>query len=178
MSPFYYEHSEDMSNETAYEAYFEIAHKESCVDSCEDSGQTFGLWNLPTRQVLSIDEQDDLWQQRLRDEKREDHQNVAFSKNIFRMAALAAARARIGRTVDEQRNLFHEKSRVFALDSSKARAPLPVEVGSLTLRQFAFQRSQTVSMPTAPVVAPVSMAVPVVLIPFVESGCGAMFEIL
>lgn len=180
MSPFYYEHFEDMSYETAYETYFENAHEVSCEDSREDSGQTSGL---------SLQEQDNLSQQLLRDERREDHEKTALTKDLLRMAALSAARARGGRTVNEQRNLFHEKSRSFALDPTKARKPLPTAVGGLTLRQLAFQRVQAASVPAAPVVAPLSAVVPAVVapasavipaavIPFVESGCGAMFDIL
>ncbi|RDI85102.1 hypothetical protein Vi05172_g4900 [Venturia inaequalis] len=179
MSPFYYEHFEDMSYETAYETYFENAHEVSCEDSREDSGQTSGL---------SLQEQDDLSQQRLRDEKHEDHEKTALTKDLLRMAALSAARARGGRTVNEQRHLFHEKSRSFALDPTKARDPLPTAVGGLTLRQLAFQRVQAASVSAAPVVTPASVAVPVVVapasavvpaavVPFVESGCGAMFDI-
>lgn len=167
--------SDETTYETAYEAFYMNAPKNAYKDSREDSRQSFGLWNLPTRQDLSLEEQDDLSQQRLKEEKWEAHQKAGLAKEVRQNATLAATTARIGKTMNQQRAYFHEKSRPFALEPNEAREPLPAAVGDLTLKKLALQRIQA-----SPVVAvaPLAPVVPATAVPFLESSCGAMFETL
>lgn len=161
--PFSYT-STKTSHETGYEAFFSSSHETPDED----------YYELPVRQSegLTLKDQMRLGQQRLRVEKKESRQK----------ATIAADRARIGSTINEQRAYFHAKSRPFALQPNKALEPLPAAVGDLTRKQLVLQLVQAalIVAPTPvalpPVVAPV--VVPAAVAPMPHFGLGKMYNIL
>ncbi|QDS69148.1 hypothetical protein FKW77_010476 [Venturia effusa] len=187
MSSLYYESSQECL-EDFYQSRDNI-YDESYYKSFE----VFGMYNLPTRQDdgLVLEDQCRLWRQRLSEEKEEARQQVILQQEILGHAgfahdkevrhsssAMIASSVLEGKTINQQRAYFHQKSRPFALEPDKTHDPLPNAIGDLTLKQLANERPRAAPTPiVASSSTPVLDVVPAAVGLMPQAGPGKMYDI-